>query len=255
MLLLAQVLDFHLRSIDGALVRHASHVLIHGLPHIVGGAEQADPRRLVLVRPHRRKGHVADDPRYGAFEQLAVFIHQVDVEPREIGLIDALGQRVDTEVELVVAQRRSVQLEPIQNVDHLRALEKVAEHGGREQVAGEDDEGPVRVPPALLVDDVRRTRHPAPADTLLQHAGNLVDVVEVDDRDFVGCRHAARHGDVTRRLLALHAEAVRPVVLAARGGAQVAEAQQLAPLAIRVQDAVAIAIPVRELVRGTLAGL
>ncbi|MEJ2289326.1 MAG: hypothetical protein P8Y02_11945, partial [Deinococcales bacterium] len=64
-------------------------------------------------------------------------IQDVGRQPGEVGLLDALLEDAQTEVELVVAERGVVDAQAVEGLDHLLALEGVGHHRGREQVARE----------------------------------------------------------------------------------------------------------------------
>mmetsp|Transcript_47619 Transcript_47619/g.146739 ORF Transcript_47619/g.146739 Transcript_47619/m.146739 type:complete len:463 (+) Transcript_47619:77-1465(+) len=119
-------------GLRGALVGDALLVLEHGLTHIICGAKQADAGGLqvLAVRPPLRIGDVQKKPLLGAGQEAALLVHEVDVQPRELRLLDPLLQCVHAEVELVVAQRGRREVQVVQDVDHLLALEEVAQHGG-----------------------------------------------------------------------------------------------------------------------------
>mmetsp|Transcript_34808 Transcript_34808/g.96249 ORF Transcript_34808/g.96249 Transcript_34808/m.96249 type:complete len:363 (-) Transcript_34808:748-1836(-) len=128
LLLLAEVPCLFRRGVQDIGIRDALLVLEHGLPHVVRGPKDADPRFLLFLTPSRREGYVPDDPLGGARQQLPILVHEVDVQPREVGLLHPLRQGVDPKVKLVIAQRGCIELQGVQDVHHLLALEEVAEY-------------------------------------------------------------------------------------------------------------------------------
>mmetsp|Transcript_23669 Transcript_23669/g.68442 ORF Transcript_23669/g.68442 Transcript_23669/m.68442 type:complete len:221 (+) Transcript_23669:753-1415(+) len=127
LLLLPEVLHLLLRRLDDVLVMHLLLVLEHRLTDIVGGAKHAHFGGLLLRAPDGREGDLLDDMFLGALQQLVLLVEQIDVQPRKLGLLDALAERLDSKIELVVAERGGVQVQVIQDIDHLGPLEHVAQ--------------------------------------------------------------------------------------------------------------------------------
>mmetsp|Transcript_111874 Transcript_111874/g.280257 ORF Transcript_111874/g.280257 Transcript_111874/m.280257 type:complete len:343 (+) Transcript_111874:461-1489(+) len=156
-LLFAEVLRLLLRRLQDVVVRDALLILEHGLPDVIGGTEHADSCRLRLATPHGGEGYIFDQPLGGAREKLTILIHEIGVEPWKLRLLDPLLQLVHPEVELVISKRGRIQLEVVEDVDHLLTLEQVAEHRGRQQVARKHHEGAIGISRALLLDHVGGT--------------------------------------------------------------------------------------------------
>mmetsp|Transcript_122582 Transcript_122582/g.183323 ORF Transcript_122582/g.183323 Transcript_122582/m.183323 type:complete len:264 (+) Transcript_122582:492-1283(+) len=208
-------LNLLFRRVHHILVGYPVHVFEHGLPYIIGNAEKADLHGAFLVgREPWSPRHLLDEILGSLRKEFALFVHQVDVQPWELGFLQALLERVHTEVKLMVAQRSRVQLHRVQDVYHLLALEEIAEHRRGESIASEDHEGAIRVPFALVVDVMGSARHAATANRTFQNATHLVHIIEMDDRDLVGCSLVAELALIGVGLDLARAYAVGPIVFA-----------------------------------------
>mmetsp|Transcript_73973 Transcript_73973/g.214269 ORF Transcript_73973/g.214269 Transcript_73973/m.214269 type:complete len:225 (-) Transcript_73973:704-1378(-) len=128
---LAALLPQGLRLLPGGVDRvsmaHKLLVLEHRLTNVIRRAEHADLRRQLLITPKRSEWHGLHEILLRVLEQLAILVEQVYVQPRELGLPQALQHLWHAEVELVVAEGGRVQGQGVQDVDHLLPLEEVTQ--------------------------------------------------------------------------------------------------------------------------------